>query len=492
MRATPLRTISGRIVAGFLLLVFSFGGVAAFSIVNTYYYSHAIGSLRSTHMAIMPLVAVLQNMQGQIVDYLDEPNLSRVRIDRNRKARLDELAKIDATLASVTDIQANFQPKVRAMREKVAQLLADVAATEDLVAAAFGPDAKTNNALSRLKANEARLKNSVQAWQTGLQTDSLGIIANFSRQEWTWRVVGMALGGIAVLLMILVTVWLVVTLRPLGRLRDGARRVARGDYRGRVDASGGTEVADLATEFNAMAAAIEEREQELVRSERLAAVGKMAAVITHEVRNPLSSLGLNAELLGDELARIAAGGSPAEAQTLLAAMHKEVDRLTAITEEYLRFARLPRPKLAREQVNTIVSGLVEFQKEELGLRGVKVSARLDDTAPPVAADEGQLRQALLNLVRNAADAMTTGGELTVITGRDASGGVEVRVADTGPGISEEHLAKIFEPFFSTKDGGTGLGLALTQQIIAEHGGRIEVESTIGKGTTFVVRLPAAA
>jgi signal transduction histidine kinase len=110
----------------------------------------------------------------------------------------------------------------------------------------------------------------------------------------------------------------------------------------------------------------------------------------------------------------------------------------------------------------------------------------------VAADEAQLRQALLNLVRNAADAMSTGGALTVATRRSADGAVEVSVKDTGAGIPAENLDRIFEPFFSTKDGGTGLGLALTQQIVEEHGGRIEVDSTPGRGTTFTLRLPVAA
>jgi len=169
---------------------------------------------------------------------------------------------------------------------------------------------------------------------------------------------------------------------------------------------------------------------------------------------------------------------------------KEVDRLTEITESYLRFARLPRPRLEREDVGAIVSSLASFMKSELGGRGVEVALELG-ALPLIAADEHQLRQALLNLMRNAAEAMPGGGRLTVSARfLDDERAVELRIADTGQGIAREHLAKIFDPFFSTKDGGTGLGLALTQQIIVEHGGSIAVESEPGRGTAFTVRLPA--
>src|SRR6185295_17199097 len=131
-------------------------------------------------------------------------------------------------------------------------------------------------------------------------------------------------------------------LDPLRRLAAGAKQIARGDYRQRVEVGIPDEIGDLASEFNAMAAALEERELRLIRSERLAAVGKIAAQITHEVRNPLSSIGLNAELLEEELASLPGG---AESQKIASAIVKEVDRLAAITEQYLRFARLPRPKL---------------------------------------------------------------------------------------------------------------------------------------------------
>lgn len=497
MRGFPLRTISGRIVAGFVLLLCMFGVVGGYTIFQMNRLGRALRFIRVSYLEVSPRVAQLQIWQAAAVDALDQDNPPKPTIGFNREKRGELLAEADAHLSTLTDVPASYAARVSAMRDKIRFLLTEHKANEVLFQAAFGTDRNSEEARTARKSlrnRENKLQNDIKTWFQQLQRDAASLTEAIARAERRARLGALALGGAAVAAALLVAAWAVLTLRPLRRLRDGARRVAAGDYRERVDVAGGTEVAELADEFNNMAAAIEEREQELVRSERLAAVGKMAAVITHEVRNPLSSIGLNAELLEEEIGRVAAGGPPAEAEGLLRAVQKEVDRLTAITEEYLRFARLPRPKLEREQVNAIVSGLVEFQREELALRGVTVEANLAADVPPVAADEAQLRQALLNLVRNAAEAMSGngGGALTLATDRAPDGAVEVRVSDSGPGIAPELVGRIFEPFFSTKEGGTGLGLALTQQIIAEHGGRIDVQSAPGRGTTFVVRLPAAA
>jgi signal transduction histidine kinase len=234
-----------------------------------------------------------------------------------------------------------------------------------------------------------------------------------------------------------------------------------------------------------MAAAIEEREHLLIRSERLATVGRMAAHITHEIRNPLASLGLNVELLADEV-----GPDNEEARKLVTSIGNEVDRLSEITETYLRFVRLPKPKLEHEDLGAIATSVLEFASGELKLAGVTWSIRVEPGMPEVVADESQLRQALLNLVRNAKEAMPTGGRIEVEVARMSEGMVRLVFADSGPGISRENLAQIFEPFFSTKTKGTGLGLALVQQIVIEHGGRIEVECPASGGTKFTVVLPA--
>ncbi len=293
------------------------------------------------------------------------------------------------------------------------------------------------------------------------------------------------LGAAGLLLAIGAALFVLRTLRPLGVLRAHARQIAGGDYARRVQVASRDEIGELAGEFDSMARAIEEREQRLIRSERLATVGRMAAQITHEIRNPLASVGLYVELLGDEL-----GSQDAEARRLVAAIGSEVDRLSEITETYLRFVRLPRPKLEREDLGSVATAVMEFARAELSAAGIALELSVAAGLPEVAADENQIRQALLNLVRNAKEAMQAGGKIRVAVTASADGQVRLSVADTGSGIAPALLAKIFDPFFSTKDQGTGLGLALVQQIVTEHGGRIEVHGPPEGGTRFEIRLPA--
>ncbi len=173
----------------------------------------------------------------------------------------------------------------------------------------------------------------------------------------------------------------------------------------------------------------------------------------------------------------------------MAAISREVDRLNGVAEHYLRFARLPRPALEGLDLNELLGGLLDFLAPELAAAGVAVRRELAPDLPAVRGDEAQLRGALLNLLRNAREAMPGGGNITVRT-RPIGGrrsGVEVRIGDTGGGIPPGDLTRIFEPFYSTKERGTGLGLAFTQQVMEEHGGSIQCQSELGRGTSFTLR-----
>ena len=342
------------------------------------------------------------------------------------------------------------------------------------------------DSLGPLRDSERQISSQAAELSRRVSAQVEDYLKKLQEREQEARRITIALGAIAVLLGMLVTAWVVITLRPLARLREAARQVAAGDYASRIDERGPAEVVELAREFNSMGRAVEERERELVRSERLAAIGKMAAMITHEVRNPLSSIGLNSELLQDEL-----DGSSDEAKKLLRAIHREVDRLTAITEEYLAFARLPKPKLAAEAINPLVGALAAFMREDLAARQVGLVVELDDGDPIAMVDGAQLRQCLINLVRNATEALSgkTGGTVTLRT-RRLGERISIDVEDNGVGIAADVRQRIFDPFFSTKEGGSGLGLALTQQIVKDHGGDLSVQSAVGRGTTFTVSVPA--
>lgn len=299
------------------------------------------------------------------------------------------------------------------------------------------------------------------------------------------------------ILGVLATIGVVLTLRPLRQLAQSVRDLGRGDWGQHVEVPGsrrGDEVSQLAQEFNTMASALQERERRLLRGERLAAAGQLAAQITHEIRNPLSAVALNVELLEDELQ----GASP-EGRHLLREITKEVDRLTQVTEDYLSFARRPLPELVALDLVEQVRSLLEFMRPELEHSGLRVEVALPDTPLAVMGDANQLRQALMNLVRNAQEAALD-DELrdeerepwVGVTVEAAGDAAVVRVEDNGGGIPlpSEQFDRIFEAFYTRKARGTGLGLSTVQQILVDHRGAIRVAHTGPGGTCFEVELPA--
>src|SRR5437867_2094282 len=221
-------------------------------------------------------------------------------------------------------------------------------------------------------------------------------------------------------------------------------------------------------------------EERLVQSERLATIGRFASQIAHEIRNPLSSISLNVELLEDELTE-----SNDEARSLIRSVLKELDRLNDIVSEYLQFSRFPKPHLRRGHADHVIQELVDNFKAPAN---VKLEIELMPSTPEVWLDERLLRQVLENLVRNGAEAIEGEGIVRIETDVVERFFV-IRVKDTGRGIAPEIQARLFEPFFTTKAHGTGLGLATSQQIIFEHNGHLVVESQAGKGSTFSVLLP---
>ncbi len=332
--------------------------------------------------------------------------------------------------------------------------------------------------------------------QSGLAIEELRdevLDAQHRTERWT---VGLAFATLVI--GVIATLAVFFTLRPLRRLTQSVRKLGRGDWSQRVladQALRGDEVGRLAEEFNLMAEALEERERRLIRGERLAAAGQLAAQITHEIRNPLSSVALNVELLEDELQ-----GS-GEGRRLLGQITKEVDRLTNITESYLGFARRPKPELVSLDLGDELRQLLDFLGPELEQDGVTLVRELPDAPVMVMGDANQLRQAFLNLLRNAKEAVLDeehGGiarppRVGVSLVRE-EGRIVATVFDNGGGIPlpPEQLERIFEAFYTRKARGTGLGLPMVQQILADHGGSVRVAQTGPAGTRFEVELPARA
>jgi two-component system, sporulation sensor kinase E len=231
-----------------------------------------------------------------------------------------------------------------------------------------------------------------------------------------------------------------------------------------------------------------EFERELIHTEKMAAVGKIASKVVHEIRNPLASINLNCDLLIDNLG---SGESPEEreAREILQTIKRETRRLTQITEEYLQFSRMPQPTGREEDLNVVLLELADFLRPELRRSGIRLVLNLDDRRPMVACDSRLLRQVILNLIRNAMDIVPPDSGQVMVVSVAERNGARIEVDDNGPGIPPDVLPRIFEPFFTTKQDGTGLGLAVVRQIVEEHGGTVTCSSLQGKGTTFRIWLP---
>jgi PAS domain S-box-containing protein len=226
------------------------------------------------------------------------------------------------------------------------------------------------------------------------------------------------------------------------------------------------------------------KEARLRRAENLASLTTLAAGVAHEIKNPLGSLSIHIQLIQ----KAVAGNQLSALDKYIAVVNEEIDRLNRIVVDFL-FAVRPMDLEPREgNINALIGELVEFVRYELDEARINCVMELSENMPPIEFDERFMKQALLNLIKNAIAAMGNGGTLTITTGFNDTE-IQISVKDTGIGISEENLPKIFEPYFTTKPTGTGLGLTLVFKIIREHRGDLNVKSREGEGTDFIITLP---
>jgi len=234
-------------------------------------------------------------------------------------------------------------------------------------------------------------------------------------------------------------------------------------------------------------------------AERMAEIGAMTSGLAHEIRNPLSTIGLNAQLLAEGLDALPIDEEnesrlTRRTQTLL----RETERLRGILEDFLQYAGQIHLSRARLDLNELADELVDFFAPQAEQQGVRLRPDLAPVPLPVLLDAKLVKQAVLNLLLNAAEAMSeTQGQRELIlrtrasTDADGSRAATLHVIDTGPGMDEQTRARVFEPYFSTKPAGTGLGLPITRRVVEAHGGRIEIHSDLGRGTDFALIFPLA-
>jgi signal transduction histidine kinase len=295
-------------------------------------------------------------------------------------------------------------------------------------------------------------------------------------------------------------------MRPLARLREGTQRVAAGNFAEKVTANGDVEFAELAEDFNKMAgelrgfyeqleAKVAQKSKELVRSERLASVGFLAAGVAHEINNPLNIISGYAELTLKQLAKMP-GADAREAHNALRVIRDEAFRCKEITQKLLSLARKGDEhredfSLAHvaEEVTSVIRGLATYKDR-------RVEVGLDRDEPlTVHGSVNEIKQVLVNLMVNALEAVRPSDGRVRLEGRRNNGWVELSVIDNGRGMSPEVVEHVFEPFYTAKRGasepGTGLGLSITHAIVESHGGQVIAQSDgVGMGSRFTVRLPA--
>jgi two-component system NtrC family sensor kinase len=311
-----------------------------------------------------------------------------------------------------------------------------------------------------------------------------------------WSFVGISLAGVVLSVTICYFLSKALT-EPVNALVLAARHLGGGNLRQRVELDESTEeIAALGRTFNLMASSIEDRDEqlreraqeEIMKSERLAMIGQLAAGVAHEINNPLGGILLFSRLL---LRKAPAEGMEREN---LERIVKEAERCQDIVQGLLDFARQREPKPESLNINDVVEKALSLLENQALFHNIEIVKHLEKGLPVVCVDASQMQQVFVNTMMNAAEAMDGKGVLTISTSADGEGGgVEVRFADTGCGISEEYLGRLFEPFFTTKEvgHGTGLGLSISHGIVQRHGGTLTAYSRLGEGATFVVHLPEA-
>lgn len=245
-------------------------------------------------------------------------------------------------------------------------------------------------------------------------------------------------------------------------------------------------------------------ERQLMQSEQLAGIGRMTSQIAHQIKTPLSAISLNIEYLEKEMRkRLLANGAPAgdpsleDLESVTVSVTSEIERLATLIEDYLKFARLPKPSFRESSLVELVESLSAFLEKEMSERHIQLKVNVESKEDAtlrhpdrILMDENLLWQAITNLIRNSSDAMPSGGTITLTVVSTATQ-VDLTIGDEGIGIAEDKLPHIFEPFFTTKADGTGLGLSYVHRIVSEHHAFIVCQSRVGEGTVFTISFPPA-
>ncbi|HSB77159.1 MAG TPA: ATP-binding protein [Candidatus Methylomirabilis sp.] len=290
--------------------------------------------------------------------------------------------------------------------------------------------------------------------------------------------------------------------KPLQALTNGVAAVGRGDFGQRIEVTSQDELGQLSVAFNEMTqqlGRVRDLEERLRRADRLAALGTMAAGIAHDIRNPLTSILIFSQLMSLH------HDDPDVREKFDRVVPRELERVQAVIEDMMELARPATLHLEPVNLNEILTQVLELYEGQATTQGIKITRDFDPALAPCTADRKRVHRCFSNLIANAIQAMPNGGDLTIRTsqaeavllaaqpgGTPMEPAICVTIADTGQGIPPERLSRIFDPFYTTKDKGLGLGMAITHRIVEDHKGSIDVQSQVGLGSTFIVYLPLSA
>ncbi|HSL22674.1 MAG TPA: ATP-binding protein [Vicinamibacterales bacterium] len=430
-------------------------------------------AVRQVKTADRPLyVAGGRRLDQQFLRTLVLPEGMRVLLYRNVEPELSRQQLIDAT--GEVPHAAQLEPLIARVRQN----------REEAVETVRWPDGPETITAVPLSGRGGTVLGVLLVGSSGRELAAL-----VNRIYWS----GLAFGGLGVVVGFILSYLIAARVtRPVEQLAEAAHAVAAGDWNVRLDeVSSSGEIEALARSFEAMTRQLLDQRERLLQAERVAAWRELARRLAHELKNPLFPLRITIDNL-----RRAKALQPAEFDEVfeesVTTLTTGLTNLTTVIARFSDFAKMPAPELTTLSPNDVVEQSLQLFRAQLEAPErppIKVATDLDPSVGTIRADPEQLGRALQNLLLNAIDAMPHGGQLTVRT-RRAPGAVHLEVSDTGEGLTEEERRRLFTPYYTTKQHGTGLGLAIVQSVVADHAGKVTVESEPGRGTTFLIELPS--
>lgn len=498
-----LLSLPTRLFSGFAVLVLVFSGVQLYGLRSLNRTSEEFQILKDFHLNFIFQIQSLETSQSSLILLLKSLTESTGKSPRKtellkrwivltRDKRDRSFRKLEKMIlyrvTSVPGREKEFvKEKITPLIEAISKDIKDLTTrfNELLTTDTDSPQARLKYISRREQVIMSKIKKMVTVSRSRIMT----VASVMEKSEKTTMDSQIFLLIISLFISLLVIYLSSIPLKYLKNLAAAVGRIGKGDLSVQVKVNSDDEIGTLAREFNRMAKAIEERENRLIQTERLATAGKLASQIAHEIRNPLAAVSFQVDLL-TELVEDLSEESQGNIEIIetLQALGKEVDRLSTITDGYLQFARAPKMTLTKVNIIDLLNDFLDFIEGDLALSNIVIVRDLNVEDIFTPADENLLRQVLMNLIRNAGNAMENGGEIVVSCRADKQH-IKMQVKDTGEGIPEKIQGKIFDAFFTTRRSGTGLGLALSKQIIEDHRGTITVASSASEGTVFTILLP---